>query len=248
MLLNITGASYNYTAYFEKYRRHSFKQRESNARMFVQSLEQAIHLSIRMTGGGKWWTPLLRAAVGVRVSDVAKIFSLQSSKRRLQNAKQCNVCQYVVWSDAEHSTYYFRASRFNDRKHNIRISLIAEKAEEDSLLLSKDKMVEWKRETANTAEQLNNNEVRIFDSPNQYAAVLVNFSGAADRSFCVYTVSGSWCGVNSSMPSKLLRPHSLNATFPVCPSSSSIIQLSNALFDSQNFLHQNSPTCTSQYE
>ncbi|KAI6234621.1 hypothetical protein M3Y99_00781000 [Aphelenchoides fujianensis] len=94
------GTTFNYTHYFARRRDRYFKKKVAHALDFIERLDFAIQISIRMTG-----------------QDATKALNFYG-KRRLPNNKQCNVCHLVVWSDCERFTTYFRARKIRATKNN----------------------------------------------------------------------------------------------------------------------------------
>jgi hypothetical protein len=48
------GTSFDYTKYFVKRRNRLYKQRKLNAKDFIEKLETAIVVAVRMTSGSKY--------------------------------------------------------------------------------------------------------------------------------------------------------------------------------------------------
>jgi len=90
---NESGASFNYTRYFEKRRNKLFKKRKTQANEFIEHLEIAIIVSVRMTGG-----------------EISKLLNL----RRISKSQQCNVCHTIVFDEDQRSIQYFQAKKVCD--------------------------------------------------------------------------------------------------------------------------------------
>lgn len=48
------GTTFDYTWYFEKRRNRLYKQRKSKAKEFIEALETAIIVAVRMTSGSRF--------------------------------------------------------------------------------------------------------------------------------------------------------------------------------------------------
>ncbi|KAI6200359.1 hypothetical protein M3Y96_00725400 [Aphelenchoides besseyi] len=94
------GTSFNYTFYFARRRDRFFKQKVNQARDFIERLDFAIQISIRMTG-----------------TDATKALNFYG-KRRLPNNKQCNVCHLVIWANSERYTTHFYARKLKAEEGN----------------------------------------------------------------------------------------------------------------------------------
>ncbi|KAI6192040.1 hypothetical protein M3Y97_00292800 [Aphelenchoides bicaudatus] len=96
---NKLGTTYNYTWYFEKRRKRFYKQQKMQAKEFIERLEIAIAVTVRMSMDNS-----------ANESIVNWIFG-GTTGRDAERSKYCNVCQMPLSTDNEGTITHFKAHR-----------------------------------------------------------------------------------------------------------------------------------------
>lgn len=137
----VLGTTFSYTSYFTKRRNKIFEQQKKNAKEFIEKLELAILVAVRMTGG-----------------NAIKTLHLNSRKPMDRN-KLCNVCQAYIMDCHGQSIVHFKASKFC---FIFAFCVLERVKRNDDFSSTSGFTLDWIHEKSTCAEELENCEVCIF--------------------------------------------------------------------------------------